>query len=456
MVGLATVKLGSLQHQLKALIIVVAAVAMVVAALRADIGLLILISLTPFEFGFYGTNSDQVLVIALTIVMAWRIRSSAIPAWASIGGMALALGGFIASIGAHNQSIALEGATNWLCAILILYIALSVLRERKDASRRMVDIFLGSAVIVVIFAFLQKAGVNAIVGAPYTAGHPNSFFAYYTVYAGYVALVATLATGEILIALNEGRIARVSVYGAGLVFMLAGLTVSTSRGGIVALVGGWLMLVVLNTRRGSVLAQIVVILVIFAGAGYIATPASTIGTIEHRFAKSNGTLGEDKERFALHKAGEEALLRDPFGLGYGNFSYYLSSNVRSAHISQTFFHAHETPIQVGLDSGWLGLAGFLILFACPVLLVLGYGGGGIQTVRAAAFAAALVGFMAQGLYDYFFYDQAFEIFFVAMVWGAIHTLTVESKEGASKRSVSLRSLRNRRRSRGSLATGHIN
>ncbi len=79
--GLATVKLGSLQHQLKALIIVIAGVAMVVAALRPDYGLIILIALIPFEFGFFGTNSDQVLLYALALTMVWRIRASAIPSW---------------------------------------------------------------------------------------------------------------------------------------------------------------------------------------------------------------------------------------------------------------------------------------------------------------------------------------------------------------------------------------
>ncbi len=422
--GLAAAKLGSFQHQVKALVIAIAAVAIVVAALRPDYGLILLIALIPFEFGFYGTNSDQVLLYTLALVMAWRIRASAIPTWVGVGGLALVLGSFVASLGAHDRSIALEGAVNWLAVILLLFVAFTVMRRSRSASRRLIDIFTAGAVIVVGFAFLQRSGVYAIVGEPIEGGPPNSFFAYYTVYAGYVAMAATLASGEALIALERRRTPRAAAYGLAIVFLLAGLAVSTSRGGLVALGAGWLMLITLNLRRGPFVARALAILAIFAAAGYIATPHSTIATIEHRIELSNGQLGGDRERFALHAAGERALATHPLGLGYGNFSFYLSADVHSAGIHRAFFHAHETPIQIGLDAGWLGLAGFLMLFATPIVLVFVRSGQSVDTVRASAFAAALGGLMAQGLYDYLFYDIAFLGFFVAMVWGATHSLSL--------------------------------
>jgi O-antigen ligase len=431
MTGLATAKLGSLQHQLKALLIVVAGLTMAVAALRPELGLVILLALSPFEFPFYGTNSNQLLLLSLALVLAWRIRTRAIPAWAAVGGLALLAGSLIADLGAHNQAVALEGTLNWLSAIVVLFVAFSVLRQRQDASRRLVDIFIGSSVIVVAFGFLQKAGVHAIVGPPFNVGHPNSFFSYYTVYAGYLAMAATLATGEILVALDERRIVRAGTLAAVLMLMLAGLTAATSRGGLLALAGGWLLLLVLNVRRGSVLSRMIVVLAIFAVAGYAVTPHSTLVTIERRFATSNGALGEDKTRFALQRAGEQALVTHPFGLGYGNFRYYLSSNVRSSNIHQPFFHAQETPVQIGLDAGWIGLVGFVALFAWPILLVFRHPQGGPSAVRASAFAAALGGFMAQGLYDYVLWDLPFVIFFLAMIWGVEHSLLVDRQSGAT-------------------------
>jgi hypothetical protein len=53
-------------------------------------------------------------------------------------------------------------------------------------------------------------------------------------------------------------------------------------------------------------------------------------------------------------------------------------------------------------------------------------------VRASGFAAALVGFMAQGLYDYLLWDLAFLVFFVAMLWGSVHALRVDELASASE------------------------
>jgi hypothetical protein len=436
--GLATVKLGSLQHQLKALLIVVAGVTAVIAALRPQIGLLILLAICPFELAFYGTNSNEVLLVLLALALGWRIQARAIPSWMLVSGIAIILGSLLAAVGAHNQSLALEGSLDWLCAIVILFVALSTFRDRVDASRRMVSVFVGSAVIVVVFGFLQKAGVYAIVGEPFNTGLPNSFFSYYTVYAGYIAVAATLATAEILVALEEHRVARACLFGSAVVFMIVGLVASTSRGGALALGTGWVLLVVLNMRRAPVLGRLVLVIAAFAVAALVVTPRSTILTLEHRFAQSNGLLGEDKTRFAVQKAGEHALANHPFGLGFGNFPYYVSSFVRNSHIHQPFFHAQETSLQVGLDSGWLGLAGFLTLVGGAILLVLRRGRGGSSAVRASGFAAALAGFMAQGLYDYVLWDVAFLVVFVAILWGVVHALQVDELTDVTRRSRAVR------------------
>jgi len=142
----------------------------------------------------------------------------------------------------------------------------------------------------------------------------------------------------------------------------------------------------------------------------------------------------DRTRFGLQKAGEQALAKYPFGIGYNNFAVYLRGHTRSVNIRRTFFHAGNTPVQVGLDAGWLGLAGFLILWGWPIGLVIARGSGGFSTVRASACAAALGGFMAQGLFDYLFYEIAFLAFFTVLVWGTWHALSVDSlARGAQSR-----------------------
>ena len=110
-------------------------------------------------------------------------------------------------------------------------------------------------------------------------------------------------------------------------------------------------------------------------------------------------------------------------MGYGNFSHFLNSSVRNAKIGQAFFHAHETPVEIGLDAGWLGLIGFLTLFSAPIVLTMRGRARGAQRTRATACAAALAGLMAQGLYDYLFYDNAFLVIFLTLVWGTSHALS---------------------------------
>jgi O-antigen ligase len=434
LMGIAMVKLGTVQRELKAILIVVAGVAMVIAALRPDIGLVMLLILMPFEFHFSGTGSNEVVIVAMALILAWRIRASLIPAWIGLGGIALSLGSFASAIDARNQTDALWGGVRWTAAIVLLFAAISIFRGSREATRRMVDVFTGSAVVVVIFAFAQKAGIYVLVGSPYFSGHPNSFFGIYTVYAGYTAMAATLATGEILIAWNAQRLARASVYGGALILILIGIAISTSRGGLLAVGAGWLLLLVLNARRGSVIIHACAIFAIFIGAAFLATPESTKVAIQQRLTVRSSADVEDKTRFALQKAGEQGLANHPLGIGYENFPFYLRENVHSADIQMAFDHAHETPVEIGLDAGWLGLAGFLLLWGWPIVRVLTYRSSGGSAIRASAFAAALGGFMAQGLFDYLFYEIDVLVFFLAMVWGVVQALREDEEDGKRKRA----------------------
>lgn len=422
--GLLIGRLGSVQRELKAVLIMLAIAVLVVAALRPRVGLAMLMVLAPFEYHFSGTGTDEVLFVAMAVVLSWRIEWRAVPSWAAIGGTALVLGSFAAVAGAHDRTVAAWGAVRWLAVIAIMFAAFRLLREQRGASRRMADIFVGAGVVVVLFAFAQKAGITLLVGAPYTSGRPNSFFSYYTNYAGYGAMVAIVASGELLAAITARQARRASLYAGALVFILAGIAISLSRGGLLAIAAGWLILLILNVRRVRLVLQAIAILAIFVVVGYLATPSSTVSKLEQRLAAPAGSLSEDKERFAAQEAGARALAGHPFGLGYANFSFYFRAHRRGATVHEAFAHAQNTPLQVGLDAGWVGLAGFLVLFGVPLLAVLGHSRGGPSTIRASAFAAALGGFMAQGLFDYLFYEIVFLLIYVALVWGTMHALSV--------------------------------
>jgi len=425
LVGLIMVKLGTVQRELKAILLVVAAIAMALAALRPQWGLAMLLALMPFEYGVGGTATDQVLIIMIALVLAWRIEWREVPGWVAVGGGALVLGSFASVIVAHDPTTAAWGGVRWLSVILIMFAAFKILRGRRDACRRMIDIFTVSAVVVVVFAIAQKVGIDVIVHPPSFGAQPDSFFGYYTVYGGYVAIAATLATGELLIALTARRAVRTALYAAALLLLLVGLAISTSRGGLLSLGIGWLLLLAFNVRRGPIFARGAMILVVFVAAAYVAAPHSDIEKIEQRTGESIGPVrGEDQTRFALQEAGAHALVANPLGIGYENFPIYLREHVRNIHIEMVFDHAHETPIQIGLDAGWLGLAGFMVMFLWPIGLVIVRPGSGASAVRASACAAALGGFMAQGLFDYLFYEISFLVFVAVLIWGTAHSLSV--------------------------------
>lgn len=410
-------KLGDPQHQLKAVLGVAAIGVIVAAALRPIFALGLVVALMPFEYKVYGLGTDEVLLLAAAAILMWRIEVRHVPWWVVLASIALVAGNFLSVVGAHDQGSALWGAARWLGALVLVAGAFSLLHGRLDVNRRLIDIITCSAVVVVGFAFLQRAGVHVIVSAPYQAGQVSSTFGYYTVYGGFIGLAAVLATGEILHSLTSGQRPRGLAYSAALLVILLGVAVSLSRGALLCVGAGWVVLLVLNGRRASLLAKGVALVVVFVAAGYVATPSTTRTALINRISTPVGSQVEDQQRFALQKTGRDALAQNPLGLGYGNFSYYLA-NHPAPGASAIFFHSHQLLTQVGLDAGWWGLAGFLVLFGGALTVAVRaasrYGG-----VRNTAFAAALCGLMAQGLYDYLFYEISMLAFWVVLVFGAV-------------------------------------
>jgi hypothetical protein len=416
--GVALYKLGNPQHQLKAGLGVLALVFLAVVALRPALGLGMVVAAMPFEFTVLHVGTNEVFIFSAAAVLMWRIRTRVVPWWATLGSFALVIGSALSAIGARDPGSAWWGGARWLGVLILFAAAFSVLRDRPDANRRLMDIITCSAVVCVGFAFLQRAGIYMIVGAPYIPGLVSSTFGYYTVYGGFVAMAAVLATGEALQSFAQEERQRGLAYGIALVIILLGVAVSLSRGAVLCLAGGWAVLLILNLRRASFLARGIALIVVFVIAGYVATPAQTRAQFLNRFSAPIGALAEDQQRFALEAVGRHALAQNPLGLGYGNFSFYLSGHQALGTGTTLFFHSHQLPTQVGLDAGWLGLAGFLLLFAGALISAVRARGRG--AIRHTAFAAALCGLMAQGLFDYLFYEISMLALWVALVFGASH------------------------------------
>jgi len=408
-------KVGNPQHQLKVGLGVVAAIVVVLAATRPVFALGLVFGLLPFEYRVYGIGTDEALIFTVGLVLAHRIQRRRLPMWIFLAGAALVVGSALSALNAQSAGSALWGAVRWLGVLVLLAEAFSILRDEPNAARKMVDIISCAAIVVVFFGLLQKEGIYLLVGSPYQAGNIQSFFSYYTNYGGFVAIVAVLASGEVLAALDEHERTRAIAYMGVVVFMLFGVGISASRGALLALGGGWAALLVLSLRRGGLVVRVVAILGVLAAAAYAATPSSTTSRYVARFSSPLGLQTEDQQRFALQKLGEHALGQNPLGIGYNNFRFYLAKHP-IPQANQIFYHSHFTVVQIGLDAGWLGMAGFLVLYGGAMLGAIR--AGPWRGLRNIACAAALTGFMAQGLFDYLFFEISFVAIFAALVWGA--------------------------------------
>ena len=422
--GLAIAKLGNPDNQFKAILLLVSLCAIAIAVLNPVFSLGMLVALVAFEFHFTiaGTQSgtNEALVVGLGAVLVWQISARAIPTWAGLGGLAIILGSFISAIGAYDPGQAIWGAVRWACALIAFFAAFSMLRNRPDAGRRLMDLWCGAAIVVTIGALMQKAGIYAIVEPPFFSDKVDSFFGFYTNYGGYIAMSALLATGEVVHCWSTRQLGRATGYGAVLLFVLIGVAVSLSRGALLSLGAGWLVLLVLSFRRGPLLARMAVVLAVFAGAAILATPSSTRNQFVQRFQQPDSAATEDLQRSALQKAGLVALGNHPFGLGYNNFAHYQQQHVHNRFIQTGFFHSHRLPEQMGLDAGWIGGIGFLVLALSPFGLAIRAFVRRTGTARGAAFAGAMAGFLAQGMFDYLFDELAFIVLFLALVYGAWH------------------------------------
>lgn len=426
-VGVALVRMGTVDNQLKLILLGIASVGIAVAAVRPRFGFLLLIALLPFQYKIkaagllVGTN--ELLIIGLALVLGPRIEWAAIPKWLVYGGSALILGSFASVVLASDPGAAAWGAVRWTAVIVLCWAAFGVFGEEERAQQRFVDVLCGAAMLVVLFAVLQRVGIYAVAGKPYYVELPDSTFGYYTVYAGFVAMVAILAVGELLTAIARGQPGRVTLYGFAVAVCVVGIGVSLSRGGLLALVAGLVALTVLQLARGSVAIKLAIVLAASAGIGYAATPRDSRDQFRARFEQQRqGQQQDDKIRFAYQEAGRTALVHSPLGIGYGNFSDYVGRNAINAKTKDQAFHSHNLFVQEGIETGWIGLVGFLMLIGVPLGRALRLSTKRLLSPRSAAVAAALIGALSQGLFDYLFHEIATLAFFMALIWALTRLL----------------------------------
>lgn len=418
--GYLAVRIGASTSLPRVVLFGVALVVAATAAIWPRLAVAGLVAVVPFQFevrlGPVLTGTNEIAVVGVAVLIAARIRWAAVPTWLRYGGSLIVVGSSLAGLGAVAPAHAWWGAGRWLAVLVIAWAACDLYRRDPHAAARLGVIISGTGIVVALLAVGQRAGINTIVGPPYLPDRVDSSFGYYTNYAGFMAVVFVISAALVI----EQKLSLVlrALAGTGAVAGLVGVGLSLSRGGLLAALVGTVSLVLL--QLGSARAVVLLLLLpLMVAGGWLLLPADVAEEFAGRFTEPFGASGADRTRVTLQEAGAKALEDRPLGLGYGNFAEYVKQNV-ALPSRKVLFHAHQTFVQIGLDAGWIGLVGYVVMLCGALAAALRCTRLTRLPAISAGFAAALAALSAQGLGDYLYVELSFVVLTTALAWGCWH------------------------------------
>jgi O-antigen ligase len=437
LMGFAMAVAPDRDDRLKLAILGVTAVAYLAALRRPRLLLALLLALAPVNVLFAGgghvLQSTNLLLIGAALGLLPWIRLRAAPIWLSVGIGLLVVGSLLATVaGEGSVSTPLWASLRWFALGVVL---LAAIRHARGARVLSTWAAISSATLIVVClgAAAQRVGYFDVVGPPYLVNRLDSFLGYYTVLAGYLAIGIVIAVAGLVHAWPT-RLAL--LHG---VAVLAGTTATVatlSRGGVVSAAVGLvcLALLSLSMRRAAIVVGGLVLVVVAALA--VALPVRVVGELSDRIVTSMSSAQSDTDsesarsdqiRFEAQRLGYELLSENPLGIGYGRFSSYAEERTDT-----TLFHSHQVFPQIGLDAGWIGLVGFLLVFGGPIVIALRDRLAGPLPPLAGAATAALLGAGSQGLFDYLFQETAWSVVVVGLVWATVASHVVFGPERAEQ------------------------
>jgi O-antigen ligase len=420
--------------RLKLAVLGVTAIAYVAALRRPRILLALLLGLAPLNVLFAGgghvLQSTNLLLIGAALGLLRWIRLTAAPVWLVIGVGLLVVGSLLAMAAGEGSVVTpMWGSLRWLALGVVLLVAIRHARGARDLSA-WAAISSATLIVVCLGAGAQRVGYFDVVGPPYFASRLDSFLGYYTVLGGYLAIGVVVAVAGLVHAWPT-RLAL--LHGAAVLAGTTATVATLSRGGAASAAVGLvcLALLSLSMRRAAIVVGGSVLVV--AAALAVAQPIGVVGQFNDRVVtsissgESDTNSGSDRIRFEAQRLGYELLSENPLGIGYGRFSSYAEERTDT-----TLFHSHQVFPQVGLEAGWIGLVGFLLVFGGPIVLALRDRLAGPLPPLAGAAPAALLGAGFQGLFDYLFQETAWSVVMVGLVWATVASHAVFGRRHAEQ------------------------
>ncbi len=257
-----------------------------------------------------------------------------------------------------------------------------------------------------IAQFLNHAGGSRATGT----------FGMYMTYAGILSMIWALAVNQF--ARPSLKWSARALYLVAVVVILAGLSITTTRMALLAVMGAAAFLLLIKFPR-SFWAMVVLVVLILA-----VVPHSRQAVVTLFWGDQTPTLDTNRmlpwadQRPFLWKGAYRIIKDHPWsGVGLGNFRLAYK-NYLPYELQKTYNHAHNNFLQLGAETGLPGLAAFIVLnIAILVFLLKSYFRVSEEARKTwiGGVLCAFVGFHLAGLFEYNFGDSEVAMLFWLLV-----------------------------------------
>lgn len=353
------------------------------------------------------TLAESALAL-LTLHLLWRLRDPAEraaarwPLWPPV--LVFSAVTILSALLSGDPAASLESAKG-LLLVAALYVTADAVRTPAAAGRFLFGLALAATVAAVVG--LLQVGVCPGPGVPvagprwlyHRCDRAHGFFSIYMTLAGVLSLVLLAILPRLLP--GVGGLRR---FGAPWLVMLAGLVATYTRGAWIGFAAG-VLTVAATVRRGRWL--LVAGLLLLAGAALLAPRE-----LRHRFlSMADPDEAGIRERVYMWRSGLAMWRERPvLGIGPGGVKREYPRYALPEAVKKRTGHVHNTPLQILVERGVLGLAAWLAIWAafftrCIAVLRRLPGEAVAERVLVVGSAAAIVAFLVGGLSEYNFGDS---------------------------------------------------
>lgn len=380
-----------------AILLVLGGIVLILTLVNPRVGVLLIVPAVPFgslrqvNLGIMNVGVTEALVVL--VVVAWLMRKIALRKihvwWPPL---ALPLTVFLgvlcwSMVGTTSMQHSLKEIVKWV-EVLALYVLVANEMDRRWSRALVLTILTTGALVALhgVYQFLFRVGPEEFVlfgrfmRAYGTFEQPNP-------YAGYLGLTIPLAAGLVVAGIVPmgGRVRGLWLVWAGGsgALMLAALIMSWSRGawlGLAAAVALMAVAIVARSGRAAVLGGLVLVILAYVSlaGGFALLPP----TIVQRFGDFVPYLGMADVRgmeitdanFAVlermaHWQSALTMWNDHpwLGVGIGNYEP-LYSDYALPSWPLPLGHAHNYYLNIAAETGFIGLAAYLILWAAAFVV----------------------------------------------------------------------------------------